>query len=145
LAEVESDQTVKGLLKSRESEYIYFVGSRVSSKDEKKVLHDRGYEAGKVAVSLLASDETGNTLRTPDQRVFLPCNTIRQSYLSTFQFFYSIPLFYYKLRRRKITCLTQARRRREWLGVPPSLKLRRPRQQEQQLPAPPLGPHPPFS
>ncbi|GAB4406937.1 MAG: hypothetical protein OHK0056_06500 [Bacteriovoracaceae bacterium] len=66
LAKTETDQTAKGKLKYKEAEYIYFVGVRANSKEEKKALHERGFEAAKVAISLLAKDAEGKVPTSPD-------------------------------------------------------------------------------
>ena len=55
----ETNAVAKALLKTREAEYIYFVGGRVSSKDEKKAVHTRGFEAAQAAVKLLSTDSDG--------------------------------------------------------------------------------------
>lgn len=59
----------KASLKSREAEYVYFYGQRISGKDAKKKIHARGYDAAEVAISILGTnggkDAKEESLKTP--------------------------------------------------------------------------------
>lgn len=71
LAESVQDTAAKADLKTREAEYIYYVGGRETSKEAKKKQHERGYNAAQVAVNLLAKDGSGKTPRVADQKTEL--------------------------------------------------------------------------
>ncbi len=59
LAATEQNAVVKADLKTREAEYIYFVGVREGSNESKMKAHVRGQDAAQAAVKLLAKDNSG--------------------------------------------------------------------------------------
>ncbi|OFZ17209.1 MAG: hypothetical protein A2X86_01800 [Bdellovibrionales bacterium GWA2_49_15] len=61
----EQNTALKADLKTREAEYIYYVGVREGSKDAKKKAHERGQDAAQVAVNLMAN------AKTPDGKIAL--------------------------------------------------------------------------
>ncbi|MBI2520490.1 MAG: hypothetical protein HYV97_08730 [Bdellovibrio sp.] len=61
LSGTEQNVAVKADLKTREAEYIYYVGVREGSKDAKKKAHERGQEAAQAAVKLLANAADAKT------------------------------------------------------------------------------------
>jgi len=77
-----TDQVAKGVLKTNEAEYIYFVGGESTSKEEKKKFHSRGMEAGKMAVALLSLDGAG----------VQPTSSDLKKELATAHYFYAINL-----------------------------------------------------
>ncbi len=81
-AENEADAVKKAVLKTRESEYVYFVGGRVPSKDERKEVHTRGFEAAKAAIKLLSTDSEGKK----------PVSADVKSELARAHYFYAINL-----------------------------------------------------
>jgi len=66
LARNEVNPVEKALLKTSEAEAIYFVGQRVSSKDAKKELHTRGFEAAREAIALLAKSKNGKEAKSDE-------------------------------------------------------------------------------
>ncbi|MBT6326928.1 MAG: hypothetical protein HOJ35_13250 [Bdellovibrionales bacterium] len=69
LAAASTSKEEKAGYKSREAEYIYFYGTRLTSKDAKKKFHIRGYEAALASIKLLAKDSEGKVPTAPSNKV----------------------------------------------------------------------------